>query len=192
LQLYSKQSDFPNLFGNFLKACSRGDIIGAKGKLFVTKAGELTLRVRDLKVLAKSFSPWPDKYHGLIEVSQRYRKRFVDLQVNNETGKIFIFRSKFISFLREFLSRHFFLEVETSYLENNPGGASARPFVTQHHALGKRLVLRIAQELSLKKLVIGGMNRIFELGKVFRNEGLSSRHSPEFTMLEAYAAYEDM
>ncbi|MFH1087705.1 MAG: lysine--tRNA ligase [Chloroflexota bacterium] len=167
------------------------DFIGAAGKLFQTATGEITLEVRDFAVLAKSLNPLPEKWHGLVDVEKRYRQRYLDLISNEETRRIFAARSLIISAMRQFLNERGFVEVETPVLQPSPGGAMARPFVTHHHALGQDLYLRIALELYLKRLIIGGFDRVYEIGRVFRNEGISTRHNPEFTMLEAYQAYAD-
>jgi lysyl-tRNA synthetase class 2 len=168
-----------------------GDIIGAKGKLFRTKSGELTLEVSDFTMLCKSLRPLPEKWHGLADVEKRYRQRYLDLISNEENKNIFILRSKIITVIRSFLDKQGFMEVETPVLHPHAGGALARPFVTHHHALGEHLYLRIALELHLKRLVVGGFDKIYEIGRAFRNEGISVRHNPEFTLLECYEAYSD-
>jgi len=168
-----------------------GDIIGAEGKLFRTRAGELTLEVSDFTVLCKSLRPLPEKWHGLADVEKRYRQRYLDLISNEESRSIFILRSKIITAVRSFLDRQDFMEVETPVLQPRAGGALARPFVTHHHALDEDLYLRIALELHLKRLVVGGFDRVYEIGRVFRNEGISVKHNPEFTLLECYQAYSD-
>ncbi|HXY05420.1 MAG TPA: lysine--tRNA ligase [Burkholderiaceae bacterium] len=166
-----------------------GDIVGARGILFKTNRGELSVRCRDLRLLAKALRPLPDKFHGLADHEQRYRQRYVDLIVNETTRKVFQIRNRAISAARQFLFAQDFVEVETPMLQTIPGGALARPFVTHHNALDIDMYLRIAPELYLKRLVVGGMERVFELNRNFRNEGISPRHNPEFTMLEFYAAY---
>lgn len=168
-----------------------GDFVGAEGKLFVTRAGELTLEVSDLDVLCKSLHPLPEKWHGLVDVEKRYRQRYLDLISNEETREVFLMRSRVIRAIRGFLDARGFVEVETPMLQPHAGGAAARPFVTHHHALGEDLYLRIALELYLKRLVIGGFDRVYEIGRTFRNEGISVRHNPEFTLLECYQAYAD-
>lgn len=168
-----------------------GDFAGAEGKMFVTRAGELTLEVSGLALLCKSLHPLPEKWHGLADVEKRYRQRYLDLISNEETRGIFLLRSRVISAIRGFLDARGFLEVETPMLQPHAGGAPARPFVTHHHALGEDLYLRIALELYLKRLVIGGFDRVYEIGRTFRNEGVSVRHNPEFTLLECYRAYAD-
>jgi lysyl-tRNA synthetase class 2 len=168
-----------------------GDIIGAKGKLFLTKSGELTLEVSDFTMLSKSLRPLPEKWHGLVDVETRYRQRYLDLISNEENKNIFILRSKIITAIRNFLDKQGFMEVETPVLQPHAGGALARPFITHHHALDADLYLRIALELHLKRLVVGGFDKVYEIGRAFRNEGISVRHNPEFTLLECYEAYSD-
>jgi len=175
----------------FLQDIDIGDIIGARGKLFRTKAGELTLEVSDLAMLCKSLRPLPEKWHGLVDVEKRYRQRYLDLISNEESKSIFTLRSKIITAIRSFLDRKGFMEVETPVLQPHAGGALARPFVTHHHALDEDLYLRIALELHLKRLVVGGFDKVYEMGRTFRNEGISVRHNPEFTLLECYQAYSD-
>jgi lysyl-tRNA synthetase class 2 len=168
-----------------------GDIIGASGKLFRTKAGELTLEVADFAMLCKSLRPLPEKWHGLADVEKRYRQRYLDLISNEESRNIFILRSKIITAVRSFLDKQGFMEVETPVLQPHAGGALARPFITHHHALDEDLYLRIALELHLKRLVVGGFDKVYEIGRTFRNEGISVEHNPEFTLLECYQAYSD-
>jgi lysyl-tRNA synthetase class 2 len=168
-----------------------GDIIGASGRLFRTKAGELTLEVSDFAMLCKSLRPLPEKWHGLADVEKRYRQRYLDLISNEESRSIFALRSKTITAVRDFLDNRGFMEVETPVLQPHAGGALARPFVTHHHALDQDLYLRIALELHLKRLVVGGFDRVYEIGRTFRNEGISTMHNPEFTLLESYQAYAD-
>lgn len=171
------------------KKLDLGDIVAAKGVLFRTNRGELSVRVKELRLLTKSLRPLPDKFHGLADQEQRYRQRYVDLMMNEETRKTFIARSKAMTATREFMVKEGFLEVETPMLHPIPGGASAKPFVTHHNALDMSMYLRIAPELYLKRLVVGGFERVFEVNRNFRNEGVSVRHNPEFTMMEFYAAY---
>jgi lysyl-tRNA synthetase, class II len=175
----------------FLQDIDIGDIIGAKGKLFLTKSGELTLEVSDFTMLSKSLRPLPEKWHGLADVEKRYRQRYLDLISNEENKNIFILRSKIITAIRNFLDKQEFMEVETPVLQPHAGGALARPFVTHHHTLDEDLYLRIALELHLKRLVVGGFDKVYEIGRVFRNEGISVEHNPEFTLLECYEAYKD-
>ena len=168
-----------------------GDIVGAEGTLFKTRTGELTIKVDKLRLLTKSLRPLPDKFHGLADAEQKYRQRYVDL-ITDETARArFAARSKALSSIRRFMVEHGFIEVETPMLHPIPGGANARPFVTHHNALDQQMFLRIAPELYLKRLIVGGFERVFEINRSFRNEGISVRHNPEFTMLEFYAAYWD-
>ena len=166
-----------------------GDIIGASGVLFKTQTGELSIRVSDIKLLAKSLRPLPEKFHGLTDQETIYRQRYVDLIMNEDSRRVFQRRSEIISYIRQFFINHSYLEVETPMMQVIPGGAAARPFVTHHNALDMDLYLRIAPELYLKRLVVGGFDRVFEINRNFRNEGLSPRHNPEFTMIEFYEAY---
>src|SRR3989442_7398470 len=168
-----------------------GDWIGVEGTVFVTKTGEITIRAELLELLAKSLRPLPEKWHGLTDVEIRYRQRYTDLIVNDDVRRVFRDRAGIIGALRSFLDSHDFLEVETPALQPTYGGASARPFVTHHHALDMKLYLRIADELYLKRLIVGGLERVYEISKDFRNESVSYKHSPEFTQLEWYEAYAD-
>jgi lysyl-tRNA synthetase, class II len=168
-----------------------GDILGASGMLFKTKTGELSVRVTHLHLLTKSLRPLPEKFHGLTDQEQKYRQRYVDLITNEETRNTFIVRSKVVQAIREFFTGHGYLEVETPMMHPIPGGAAAKPFTTHHNALDMELYLRIAPELYLKRLVVGGFEKVFEINRNFRNEGLSTRHNPEFTMIEFYEAYRD-
>ena len=168
-----------------------GDIFGVKGILFKTKTDELTVKVKELTLLTKSLRPLPEKFHGLSDQEQRYRQRYVDLIMNEESRQVFTIRSQTVSFIRQYLVDAGFMEVETPMMQVIPGGAAARPFVTHHNALDMDLYLRIAPELYLKRLVVGGIEQVFEINRNFRNEGLSTRHNPEFTMLEFYQAYAD-
>ena len=168
-----------------------GDIIGAKGTMFKTKTGELSVKVSELRLLTKSLRPLPEKYHGLSDQEIKYRQRYVDLITSEETRDTFKTRSKVMSAIRGFMTENEFLEVETPMLHPIPGGASAKPFITHHNALDMEMFMRIAPELYLKRLVVGGFDRVFEINRSFRNEGLSVRHNPEFTMMEFYAAYTD-
>ncbi len=191
IQLYVRQDAMtPEEYEQFLQ-WDLGDIIGVEGVLFKTKTGELSIRVKAVRLLTKSLRPLPDKYHGLTDTETRYRQRYLDLIMNDTTRKTFILRSKIIEKIREFLTERDFLEVETPMMQVMAGGAAARPFVTHHHALNMPLFLRIAPELYLKRLVVGGFERVFEINRNFRNEGLSTKHNPEFTMLEFYWAYAD-
>ncbi len=174
-----------------LKDLDIGDIIGVGGNLLRTKSGEPTVRVGDFTLLAKSLRPLPEKWHGLSDVEVRYRQRYLDLISNPGTKETFKVRSQVIAAIRQFLDQQGFLEVETPVLQPSAGGALARPFITHHHALDQDFYLRIAIELHLKRLIIGGFDKVYELGRIFRNEGISTRHNPEFTMLESYEAYAD-
>jgi len=166
-----------------------GDILGASGTLFKTKTGELSVRVTTLRLLTKSLRPLPDKFHGMADQEQKYRQRYVDLITDEDARTRFAARSKAISSIRQFMVEHHFMEVETPMLHPIPGGANAKPFVTHHNALDQQMFLRIAPELYLKRLIVGGFERVFEINRSFRNEGISVRHNPEFTMMEFYAAY---
>ncbi|MDR0587970.1 MAG: lysine--tRNA ligase [Burkholderiales bacterium] len=168
-----------------------GDIVGATGVLFKTKTGELSVKVKSLKLLSKSLRPLPEKFHGLTDQEQKYRQRYLDLMMNEPSREVFVKRSKILQAVRSFFVERGFLEVETPMMHPIPGGAAARPFVTHHNALDAELFLRIAPELYLKRLVVGGFERVFEINRSFRNEGISTRHNPEFTMLEFYEAYRD-
>lgn len=191
IQLYLRKDEFENnLFELFLKF-DIGDFIGTSGKVFKTKTGELTLWVKDFKLLSKSLRPLPEKWHGLRDIEIRYRQRYLDLIANEEVKKIFVLRSRIIEKIRNFLNSMKFLEVETPMMQPIPGGAAAKPFVTHHNTLNMTLYLRIAPELYLKRLIVGGLERVYEINKSFRNEGISSEHNPEFTMLEFYMAYAD-
>lgn len=166
-----------------------GDIVGAEGTLFKTRTGELSLRVSTLRLLTKNLRPLPDKFHGMADAEQKVRQRYVDLITDDSARERFVARSKAVSSIRQFMVEHHFLEVETPMLHPIPGGANARPFVTHHNALDQEMFLRIAPELYLKRLIVGGFERVFEINRNFRNEGVSVRHNPEFTMMEFYAAY---
>ena len=168
-----------------------GDIVGASGELFRTNTGELTVRVDKVRLLAKSLRPLPEKFHGLADQEIRYRQRYVDLIMNEKSRQVFRIRSEIVAYIRAFLDSQDFLEVETPMMQTTPGGAIARPFTTHHNALDMQLFLRIAPELNLKRLVVGGFERVYEINRNFRNEGVSTQHNPEFTMMEAYRAYAD-
>jgi lysyl-tRNA synthetase, class II len=168
-----------------------GDIIGVRGTIKRTDKGELSIKVEEYDFLTKSLLPLPDKWHGLTDVEKRYRQRYVDLIVNPEVRQTFRWRSQIVATIRNYLNQRDFIEIETPVLESHPGGADARPFVTHHNALELDLYLRIATELHLKRLVVGGFDRVFEIGRIFRNEGISTRHNPEFTSIEVYQAYGD-
>ncbi|MDH5363587.1 MAG: lysine--tRNA ligase [Dehalococcoidia bacterium] len=175
----------------FLKEVDIGDIIGVEGKLFRTKKGEITLEVSNYTMLCKSLRPLPEKWHGLADVEKRYRQRYLDLISNEDARTIFTLRSQIITEVRNFLNSQGFIEAETPVLQPQAGGALARPFITHHHALDEDLYLRIALELHLKRLIVGGFDKVYEMGRAFRNEGISIKHNPEFTLLECYQAYAD-
>jgi lysyl-tRNA synthetase class 2 len=191
IQLYVKKGELPEGVYEDFKRWDLGDILGAKGTVFKTQKGELSVKVTELCLLTKALQPLPDKFHGLSDQELRYRQRYVDLIANEEARKIFAVRFEVVSVLREFLTAHRFLEVETPMMHPIPGGAAAKPFETFHNALDMPLYLRIAPELYLKRLVVGGFERVFEINRNFRNEGISTRHNPEFTMVEFYQAYAD-
>jgi lysyl-tRNA synthetase class 2 len=190
IQLFLQQATLGEAYDEF-KGWDVGDIVGAEGALFKTRTGELSVKVDRLRVLVKSLRPLPDKWHGLADVEQRYRQRYVDLIMSEESREVFRVRTRIVQFLRHFLDSLDFLEVETPMLQVIPGGAVAKPFITHHNALDVDMYLRIAPELYLKRLVVGGFERVYEINRNFRNEGLSTRHNPEFTMLELYQAYAD-
>lgn len=195
IQIYVRLNEVGQEMYDLFTKLDIGDIIGVKGKVFKTKMGEISIWTQKMELLTKSLRPLPEKWHGLKDVDTRYRQRYVDLIVNPEVRKDFITRSKVISAMRNYLDSKGFLEVETPVLHTIAGGASARPFITHHNTLDLEMYLRIALELHLKRLIVGGLEGVYEIGRVFRNEGMSTRHNPEFTMLElyqAYADYEDM
>ncbi|HET7831472.1 MAG TPA: lysine--tRNA ligase [Gallionella sp.] len=191
IQLFISNGDTGEEAHNEFKHYDLGDILGAQGVLFKTKTGELSVRVTQLRLLTKALRPLPEKFHGLTDQEQKYRQRYVDLITNEQTRKTFLIRSQIIQAIREFFARDGYLEVETPMMHVIPGGASAKPFITHHNALDMPLYLRIAPELYLKRLVVGGFEKVFEINRNFRNEGLSTRHNPEFTMIEFYEAYRD-
>lgn len=191
MQLYIKQDAIGAEVYEEFHSFDLGDILGVEGSLFKTKTGELSVKVQKLRLLTKSLRPLPDKWHGLADQEMRYRRRYVDLIVNEEVRNTFVVRSAAVQAIREFLNSEKFLEVETPMMQVIPGGATARPFITYHNTLDMDLYLRVAPELYLKRLVVGGFERVFEINRNFRNEGLSTRHNPEFTMLEFYQAYAD-
>jgi lysyl-tRNA synthetase class 2 len=191
LQIFVSDGDTGQEAHAAFKHYDIGDIVGVEGELFRTRTGELTAKVRMMRLLAKSLRPLPEKFKGLTDQETKYRQRYVDLIVNEDTRRTFQVRSRVVSAVREFLVNERYLEVETPMMQPIPGGATARPFVTHHNALDMDLYLRIAPELYLKRLVVGGYERVFEINRNFRNEGISTRHNPEFTMLEFYAAYTD-
>lgn len=189
LQVYVRADQItPAAYEDF-KHWDIGDIVGVTGHLFKTKTGELSIKAENLVLLSKALRPLPDKFHGLQAIEARYRQRYLDLIMNEESKKIFTVRASLVEGIRQFLLSRRFMEVETPMMQIIPGGAAAKPFITHHHALKRDLYLRIAPELYLKRLVVGGFERVFEINRNFRNEGLSTRHNPEFTMLEFYQAY---
>ena len=191
IQLFvSKNTTGKEMYNN-LDFIDLGDIIGAKGTIFKTKTGELTLNVTEFVILSKSLRPLPEKYHGLSDVEIKYRQRYLDLMISEESKNIFKTRINLVSLIRKFFEKFNYLEVETPMMHPIAGGAAAKPFVTHHNTLDMQLYLRIAPELYLKRLIIGGFDKVFEINRSFRNEGLSVKHNPEFTMIEFYAAYED-
>jgi len=191
LQLFVQRNVLGEELYDDFKSWDRGDILGARGRVFKTKTGELSVWVDELRPLAKSLQPLPEKFHGLSDQETRYRQRYVDLIINESTRKTFQIRSKTLASIRSYLDALGFMEVETPMLHPIPGGAVARPFVTHHNTLDMRLYLRIAPELYLKRLIVGGLGRVYEINRSFRNEGISTRHNPEFTMLELYQAFAD-
>ncbi len=191
IQLYVTQDAVGVQALEAFKHWDLGDLVGATGTLFKTRTGELSLRVSALRLLAKALRPLPEKFHGLADQELRYRQRYVDLITNPDARRVFVMRSRIVQTIREFFVARGYLEVETPMMHPIPGGAAARPFATHHNALDMQLFLRIAPELYLKKLVVGGMEKVFEINRNFRNEGISTRHNPEFTMLEFYEAYCD-
>ena len=190
IQLFADQNTLGDLLAGFADL-DLGDLIGVTGEVITTKKGELSVRVEEYQLLAKSLWPMPEKWHGLADVETRFRQRYLDLIANQDVRQVFRIRSGVVRELRREFEDRGYVEVETPVLQNQAGGALARPFLTHHNALDIDMYLRIALELHLKRLLIGGIDRVFEIGRVFRNEGVSPQHNPEFTMLESYAAYED-
>jgi lysyl-tRNA synthetase class 2 len=190
-RIQEKMADVPNAFNNLTKLSDTGDILGAKGTIKRTKTGELSVCVNEYEILTKSLLPLPDQWHGLTDIEKRYRQRYVDLIVNPEVRQTFRRRAQITASIRRYLEQQEFIEIETPVLQSEAGGAEARPFITYHNTLDMDLYLRIATELHLKRLIVGGFEKVFELGRVFRNEGVSSKHNPEFTMIEVYQAYTD-
>ncbi|TGE34106.1 lysine--tRNA ligase [Desulfosporosinus sp. Sb-LF] len=195
IQTYTRVDELGQSLFDLITKFDVGDIVGVEGKVFRTRRGEISVHARLVKLLSKAMRPLPEKFHGLTNVETRYRQRYLDLVMNPDVRQVFVVRSKIIRFMREFLEQREFLEVETPTLHTIPGGAAARPFTTHHNALDIDLYLRIALELPLKRLIVGGFEKVFEIGRTFRNEGISIKHNPEFTMMElyqAYANYEDI
>jgi lysyl-tRNA synthetase class 2 len=191
IQLYVRKDAVGDDQYEIFNSVDLGDIVGVTGTVFRTKVGELSIKVKDFVLLTKSLRPLPDKFHGLKDVEQRYRQRYLDLIMSNESKNTFITRSLIIQSMRRYLDNNGYLEVETPMMHAIAGGAAARPFITHHNALDIPLFMRIAIELHLKRLIVGGLEKVYEIGRVFRNEGVSTRHNPEFTMLELYEAYAD-
>lgn len=191
MQVYAKMDELPEGVYESFKHWDLGDIVGVEGVLFKTKTGELSVKAKNMRLLTKALRPLPEKYHGLTDQETKYRQRYLDLISNDKTRDVFRTRTKIIQVIREYLNDRLFLEVETPMMQPIPGGAAARPFITHHNALDMQLFLRIAPELYLKRLVVGGFERVYEINRNFRNEGVSTRHNPEFTMLEFYQAYAD-
>lgn len=192
IQLYVSRDELPEgVYNDHFKKWDLGDIIGATGRLFKTKTGELSIHCHDIRLLTKALRPLPDKFHGLADQEMRYRQRYLDLITNEHSRHTFKIRSQVVNVIRNFMTERGFMEVETPMMQVIPGGAAARPFVTHHNALDIDMYLRIAPELYLKRLVVGGFERVFEINRNFRNEGISPRHNPEFTMMELYMAYAD-
>ena len=191
IQLFISNNEVGEVMHDEFKHYDLGDILGATGVLFKTKTGELSVRVKQVRLLTKSLRPLPEKFHGLSDQEQKYRQRYLDLITNEDTREVFRKRTRIIQVIREFFIRHGYMEVETPMMHAIPGGAAAKPFETYHNALDMKMYLRIAPELYLKRLVVGGFEKVFEINRNFRNEGLSTRHNPEFTMLEFYEAYRD-
>lgn len=191
IQIYVREDAIGSTLFKAFRILDIGDIVGVRGTVFKTKTGELSVRVQGLEVLAKSLYPLPEKFHGLKDVELRYRQRYVDLIMNHEVKDAFILRSRIIQSMRRYLDSLGYLEVETPTLHTIPGGAAAKPFNTHHNALDMPLHMRIAIELHLKRLIVGGLEKVYEVGRVYRNEGISTRHNPEFTMMELYGAYTD-
>ncbi len=191
IQIYVRQDTVDENKYQAFDLLDLGDIVGVKGTVFKTKTGETSVKVKELEVLTKSLLPLPEKYHGLKDVELRYRQRYVDLIMNPDVQQTFVSRSRIIQSMRRYLDARGYLEVETPTLHAIAGGASARPFITHHNALDMQLYMRIAIELHLKRLIVGGLEKVYEIGRVYRNEGISTRHNPEFTMIELYEAYAD-
>ena len=191
IQIYARQDEMDEAAYKRFKKYDVGDIVGVSGEVFRTQRGEMSVRAKEITLLSKSLLPLPEKFHGLQDKELRYRQRYVDLMVNPEVKRNFIIRSRFINYLRQYLNNLGYIEVETPVLNTLSGGAAARPFVTHHNTLDIDMYMRIATELPLKRLIVGGMDRVYEIGRIFRNEGMDPRHNPEFTSVELYQAYTD-
>lgn len=191
IQIYVRQDAVGEEAYEIFKLADLGDIVGIRGYVFRTQVGELSVKATEFTLLTKSLRPMPEKFHGITDIEQRYRQRYLDLMTSEDSKTTFITRSKIIRAMRNYLDDHGYLEVETPMLHTIAGGAAARPFITHHNALDMQLYMRIAIELHLKRLIVGGLEKVYEIGRVFRNEGISTRHNPEFTMIELYEAYAD-
>ncbi len=191
IQLYARKDEMDEAVYNTFKKLDIGDIVGVKGVVFRTQRGEMSVRVQEYTLLSKSLLPLPEKFHGLTDLETRYRQRYVDLIVNPEVRRAFVIRSQFIKHVRDFLDGRGYMEVETPVLNTISGGATARPFITHHNTLDIDMYMRIATELPLKRLIVGGLERVYEVGRIFRNEGMDPKHNPEFTTVELYQAYAD-
>jgi len=191
IQLYARKDDMDEAVYNRFKKYDIGDIVGIKGEVFRTQRGEMSIRAKEITLLSKSLLPLPEKFHGLTDKETRYRQRYVDLIVNPESRRAFEVRSAFVKYLRNFLDNRGYMEVETPVLSTLAGGAAARPFITHHNTLDIDMYMRIATELHLKRLIVGGLERVYEVGRIFRNEGMDTKHNPEFTTVELYQAYAD-
>ena len=191
IQLYARQDEMDEAVYKKFKKFDIGDIVGVDGEVFRTQRGEMSVRAKDITLLSKSLLPLPEKFHGLQDKELRYRQRYVDLMVNPDVKNNFLIRSKFIQFMRRYLDERGYIEVETPVLNTLAGGAAARPFITHHNTLDIDMYMRIATELNLKRLIVGGLERVYEVGRIFRNEGMDTRHNPEFTTVELYEAYAD-
>lgn len=191
IQIYVRKDQVGDEQFEVWNSADLGDIVGIEGVMFKTNTGELSVKAKTFTLLTKALRPLPDKFHGLQDIEQRYRQRYLDLITNQDSTQTFINRSKILQEMRNYLNQRGFLEVETPMMHQIPGGAAARPFETHHNALDATLYMRIAIELHLKRLIVGGLEKVYEIGRVFRNEGVSTRHNPEFTMIELYEAYAD-
>ena len=191
IQLYARKDEMDEDNYDHFKKYDIGDIVGVRGEVFRTQRGEMSVRAKEITLLSKSLRPLPEKFHGLTDKELRYRQRYVDLIVNPEVKRNFIIRSQFIKFMRDYLDNMNYIEVETPVLNTIAGGAAARPFITHHNTLDIDMYMRIATELPLKRLIVGGMDRVYEIGRIFRNEGMDPKHNPEFTTVELYQAYAD-